>query len=181
MGRTSPTLTKDQRWLCYGVDHSRMIDCLTDPATGIPALMQTMYGSSTAQRGGEGPDWLRRGVHVRGNVIATGMVVPAEPFVQVTSAQLTAFAATLPGKLIAQMAACRRSARQLAVARWDWCRCGRDTCTRERHYTDTEWAEEIQHRQRTRVEEDRLLRAAFGIDAMAEPDDLFDLLDLTDH
>lgn len=182
MGRTSGTLSKDQRWLCYAVGGWQMLDCLIDPAFGISRLMQSMSGSSNGQRDGEGPDWLREGFRCAYGTIASGMFYSRDHQgdVVVTTAELTAFAASLPADLVAEMKHCRHASQSVAVARWDWCNCGRD-CGRERHYTPAEYRGELDLHHHTRREEKRLLRIAFGIDAMAEPDDLLDLLALTDH
>ena len=75
---------------------------------------------------------------------------------------------------------CRHRYQSVLVARWDWCNCGRD-CGRATHYTPEQYQEEKELFFHTLSEEKRLLRIAFAIDAMAEPDDLFDLLALTDH
>lgn len=182
MGRTSGTLSKDQRWLCYAVGGWHMLDCLIDPASGISRLMQSMAGSSNGQRDGEGPNWLREGFHCAHGTIASGMSYSRahQGSVVVTTAELAAFAATLPADLISQMKHCRHRYQSVLVARWDWCNCGRD-CGRATHYTPEQYQEEKELFFHTLSEEKRLLRIAFGIDAMAEPDDLFDLLALTDH
>ena len=183
MGRTSGTLSKDHRWLCYAVGGWQMLDCLIDPAAGISRLMQSMAGSSNGQRDGEGPDWLREGFRCAYGTIASGMSYSRahQGSVVVTTAELAAFAATLPADLIAQMKHCRHRYQSVLVARWDWCNCGGRCGRNKRHYTPTEYREELDLGHHTRSEEKRLLRIAFGIDAMAEPDDLFDLLALTDH
>ncbi|MBA4023892.1 MAG: hypothetical protein C0482_16155 [Gordonia sp.] len=176
-------MSKDQRWLCYAVGGWQMLDCLIDPAFGISRLMQSMSGSSNGQRDGEGPDWLREGFRCAYGTITTGMFYSRDHHgdVVVTTAELTAFAASLPANLIADMKHCRHASQSMAVARWDWCNCGRDCGRERRHYTPAEYREELDLRHHTRREEKRLLRIAFGIDAMAEPDDLLDLLALTDH
>lgn len=182
MGRTSGTLSKDQRWLCYAVGGWQMLDCLIDPADGISRLMQSMSGSSNGQHNGEGPDWLRQGYRCGHGVIASGMSYSRahQGEVVVTTAEMAAFAATLPSNLIAQMKHCHHRYQSVLVARWDWCNCGHD-CGRATHYTPEQYQEEKELLHHTLSEEKRLLRIAFGIDAMAEPDDLFDLLALTDH
>jgi|GEM_PF-6429566 len=147
MGRPSGTLTKDQRWLCYAVTGWQMLDCLIDPKRGISALMTSMSGSTNGQRRGEGPEWLRGGFRCAYGVITSGLNYHPtyRGEVVVTTAQLTAFAVSLPAHVIADLRQCRASDDPLGIGAT------------------------------------RLLRRVFGIDTIAEPEDLLDLLTLTDH
>jgi hypothetical protein len=163
------TLTTDQRWLLFAIGGWTMRDCLLGPA-GTDHLMQSMYSSCGGSGPDGGPEWL-----TGWNTRAGKITAPAfgDVRVVVTTAQINAYARTLPGSIRDDLMACGGAARAAQRRTDGWCHCPwlhtapnahSGPCHRYHPSAD----EDIQHLAAQRAIDawqDRVLRRALELDA----------------